>query len=170
MLVKKSIFWFWLLIMTAIMFPGCARRPPETELEVGQPAPDFSLPDLQGNRVSLSQFKGRMVLLDFWASWCGPCRLTMPIVESLEKEYSGALVLLAINLQEAPDIVRDYVRAHGIGSRVLLDEEGRVGMMYNAHSIPMHVLIDRQGIVRHIMPGFSPGMASRLRNEINSLR
>jgi hypothetical protein len=94
----------------------------------------------------------------------------MPIVENLQKEFADATVLLTINLQEPRDVVRDYIRAQGIHSRVLLDEEGAVGAMYGAQSIPLQILIDKQGIIRFIMAGYGPRMASQLRAEINKLR
>ena len=86
-------------------------------LEIGQAAPNFKLPDLSGQQVSLDQYKGKVVMLDFWATWCGPCRMTMPLMESIQKEYADTLVLLAVNLQEPRDVVRDYVRAQNIHSR-----------------------------------------------------
>src|SRR5512137_2894846 len=115
-----------------MIFSGCARRPPESApvLEIGQAAPNFKLPDLNGQQVSLDQYKGKIVMLDFWATWCGPCRMTMPIVENLQKEYADTMVLLAINIQDPRDVVRDYIRAQGIRSRVLLDEEGLVAQRY----------------------------------------
>jgi thiol-disulfide isomerase/thioredoxin len=150
---------------------GCGRRPAETEgLEVGSPAPSFKLPDLNGKEVALSQFKGKVVLLDFWATWCGPCRMTMPVMEKLEREFPREMVLLAINLQEPKDMVRDYVREQSLSSRVLLDEEGSVGEAYGTGAIPMQVLIDKEGIIRDILVGFNERMASKLRSEIETLR
>ena len=110
------------------------------------------------------------VIVDFWAPWCGPCRMTMPVVENLQKEYADSLVLLTINLQETQDVVRDYIRAQGIHSRVLLDEEAAVATMFGATGIPMQILIDKQGVIRFIMTGYGTGMASTLRTEINKLR
>jgi len=155
-----------------MIFSGCVRTPPESEpaLKIGQVAPTFKLPDLTGQQISLDQFKGKIVMLDFWATWCGPCRMTMPIVENLQKEYADSLVLLTINLQETQDVVRDYIHAQGIRSRVLLDEEGTVGTMYEAGEIPMQILIDKQGIVRFAVSGYGPNMAAQLRTEINKLR
>lgn len=170
---KRRVFAVGVILcFAAAFFSGCARRgsEPGPMAELGQPAPDFTLPDLGGQQVSLSQFRGRIVMLDFWATWCGPCRMTMPVVESLQKEYADSMVVLAVNLQETQDIVNDYIRAHGIHSRVLLDEEGSVGLMYGAESIPLQILIDKQGVVRYAMPGYGPRMAAVLRAEINKLR
>jgi len=138
-------------------------------VQIGRAAPAFKLPDLSGQEVSLDQYKGRVVMLDFWATWCGPCRMTMPLLETLQKEYAGNLILLAVNLQEPKDAVRDYVRAQNIHSRVLLDREGSVGEVYGTDSIPMQILIDKQGIVRHVQVGYGPGVASKLRSEIEKL-
>jgi len=158
--------------LTAMMLSGCTRPPSESEPEVqiGRPAPNFKLPALSGGQVSLDQYRGKIVMLDFWATWCGPCQMTMPLLEKLQKEYPENLVLLAINLQEPNDTVRDYVRKQGLNSRVLLDEEGTVGETYGTDSIPMQVLIDKNGIVRHVQIGFSPRMSSQLRAAIEQLR
>jgi thiol-disulfide isomerase/thioredoxin len=167
--VKKVPATGLLLILSALMLSTCT-RPPSAPLQIGSPAPKFTLPDLNGREVSLDQFKGKIVMLDFWATWCGPCRMTMPLLENLEKEYRDSMILLAINLQEPRNAVREYVQKQNINSQVLLDEKGSVGEMYGTDSIPMQVLIDKQGIVRHIQIGFSPRMASQLRSEIESLR
>jgi thiol-disulfide isomerase/thioredoxin len=170
---KRYAFAVYLVLcISAMILSGCARRPPESEpmLEIGLSAPTFKLPDLSGQQVSLDQFKGKVVMLDFWATWCGPCRMTMPLVENLQKEYADTMVLLTINLQEPHDIVRDYIRAQGIHSRVLLDEEGSVGAMYGSESIPLQILIDKQGILRYVQAGYGPRMAAQLRAEINKLR
>jgi len=158
-----------LLIVLAVVISGCVRRSAQTEnLEVGSPAPPFTLPDLNGRQVSLSQYKGKVVMLDFWATWCGPCRMSMPVLENLEKEYRDTLVLLAINLQETRDDVSQYMRQQQLHSQVLLDEQASVGEIYGAGSIPMQVLIDKSGIVRYVQLGVVP--AKTLRAEIDKLR
>jgi thiol-disulfide isomerase/thioredoxin len=142
----------------------------EAAVEIGLPAPKFKLTDLKGQEVSLDQFKGKVVMLDFWATWCNPCQMTMPVIEKLEKEYSDIMVVLAINLQEPKDAVQEYVNRQAIISRVLLDEAGSVGATYGTDSIPMQFLIDKNGIVRHIQMGYKPQMASQLRAQIERLR
>lgn len=163
-----------LLILTAaclvFVCGGCGRAPQPEALEIGSAAPAFDLPGLDGKKVSLDSYKGKIVLLDFWATWCGPCRMTMPVLDRLQKEYPGDMTVLAINLQEPSDVVQKYVREQGLAARVLLDESGTVGETYGTGSIPMQVLVDRAGIVRHIQLGFHPGMASQLRAAIEKAR
>ncbi|MDR1727398.1 MAG: TlpA family protein disulfide reductase [Acidobacteriota bacterium] len=138
--------------------------------DVGQAAPSFKLKDLDGREIALEQFRGKIVLIDFWATWCGPCRMTMPVVEKLSKEYPDDLVLLAVNLQESVGEVRQYLEQQGLQSQVLLDEGGDVSIAYGADAIPMQFLIDRDGVVRNVLTGFSPSMASKLRSQIEQLR
>jgi thiol-disulfide isomerase/thioredoxin len=159
------------LFSLAVLFSGCVRPPsgPGEPVGVGDPAPAFSLPDMSGRQFTLDQFRGKVVLLDFWATWCGPCRMTMPMLERMEKEFQGRLVLLAINMQEDEEVIREYMQEQAIRSRVLLDKEGAVGESYGLVSLPTHVLIDREGIVRFIRMGFSPGMESQFRTEIQKL-
>lgn len=151
------------------LFTACVHRP-QPSLEIGSPAPAFSLPDLDGRNISLDQYRGKVVLLDFWATWCGPCRMTMPLMEQLQKEFADALTLFAVNLGESPESVREFLREQNLNPRVLLDKDQRVGELYGAGAIPMHVLIDKSGIVREILIGFDPRMLPQLRSKIRNLQ
>lgn len=166
-ILAVSVAALFLMMLSSCMRPSSRQ---EAVVEIGQPAPKFKLLDLKGQEVSLDQFKGKVVMLDFWATWCGPCQMTMPVIEKLEKEYADTLVVLAINLQETKGEVAEYIQRQGITSRVLLDESGSVGAAYGTESIPMQFLIDKTGIVRHIQIGYSPRMASQLRAQIERLR
>jgi len=157
----------------AMVGSSCVQPPSETEnaAQIDRAAPNFTLRDLGGQEVSLDQFKGKIVLLDFWATWCGPCRMTMPLLERLQKEYSGVLVQLAINMFEPVEEVREYVRSQGLHAQVLLDAEGSVSSTYRVGGIPTQVLIDRDGIVRFVQEGFNPAVGlAPLRSEIDKLR
>jgi len=168
--MRRSLASVAVLAATCFLSLSCGgSRPSEGAIEPGREAPPFELPDLSGHSVSLQQYQGKIVLLDFWATWCGPCRMTMPVLEELQKEFPGDLVLLAVNLQEELDDVRLYVQRQHISSRVLLDQEGKVGGTYGSESIPMQVLVDQKGIIRHIEFGFSPSLGERLRGEIRKL-
>jgi thiol-disulfide isomerase/thioredoxin len=157
-----------ILIIVVVVQISCTRPTPDT-LEVGYAAPNFKLRNLDGREVSLDQFKGKVVLLDFWQTSCGPCRMTMPLLERLQKEFPKSMMLLAINLQEPASVVRDYMREQNIGSEVLLDEDGAIGSAYDVGAIPMQVLIDKEGKLRRVQIGLGPGTVAQLRTEIQSL-
>jgi thiol-disulfide isomerase/thioredoxin len=156
------------VIALTTIWGGCGTRV-RGVAEVGSPAPLFELEDLHGKRVSLEQYRGKVVLLDFWATWCGPCRMSMPVLEKLQAEFAGNLVLLAVNLQEPVEEVQAYFERRKVGSIVLLDTDGQVGSVYRSDSIPMQVLVDQKGIIRHIQVGFFPSLDKLLREEIRKL-
>ena len=172
-MMKKVLTIHAFLIIAALMSSSCVQQPSEPQgvAEIGRAAPNFILRDLGGQEVTLDQFKGKIVLLDFWATWCGPCRLVMPLLERLQKEYSDTMVQLAINVMEPNDMVEEYVREQGIHALVLMDQEGFVSLSYGAIGIPTQVLIDKEGIVRFIQEGFSPAVGLiPLREEIDKIR
>ena len=124
-MMKKVLTIHAFLILTALMLSSCVQQPSEPPglAGIGQAAPNFTLRDLGGQEVTLDQFKGKIVLLDFWATWCGPCRLVMPLLERMQKDYSDTMVQLAINVMEPKDMVEEYVREQGIHALVLMDTE-----------------------------------------------
>jgi len=124
--------------------------------QIGQPAPDFSLETLDGGHSGLSELAGHPVLVNFWASWCKPCRTEMPEIVAVYREQLGTgLEVLAVNLtdQEAKKDVRRFVEEVGIPFRVLLDAKGKVRERYRLAGLPTSIFIDRAGIVRVIHPG-----------------
>jgi cytochrome c biogenesis protein CcmG, thiol:disulfide interchange protein DsbE len=123
---------------------------------IGQPAPDFSLETLDGGRLSLSELKGHPVLVNFWASWCKPCRTEMPeIVGAYQQRLGTGLEVVAVNLtdQEKKKDVGRFVEELQMQVRVLLDVKGKVRERYRLVGLPTSIFIDRAGIVRVIHPG-----------------
>ncbi|MDR2542561.1 MAG: TlpA family protein disulfide reductase [Treponema sp.] len=109
-------------------------------------AQDFTLQMLNGERVSLSSYRGKVVFLNFWATWCPPCRQEMPSMEVLYQRYKEhGLEMLAVNLRENPNEVRQFIQENGYTFPVLLDLDGRVGARYGVRGIPTTLIIDRQG-------------------------
>lgn len=124
--------------------------------EVGKLAPDFKLQSLDGQTVSLGDFRGKPVLLNFWASWCGPCRAEMPFLQEIyeDKEWSGkGLVILTIDIGENPSVVKEFMENYDLSFPVLLDIDQDVALEYNIRAIPTTFFIDKDGIIQDIKVG-----------------
>ena len=119
-------------------------------VKVGDEAPNFQLRDLAGNMMSLSQFRGKVVLLNFWATWCGPCRVEMPAMEQLYRTLSRReFEILAVSTDaQGAAVTRPFQREMGFTFPILHDEEYRVGFIYGARSLPLTFMVDRQGVIR----------------------
>jgi peroxiredoxin len=110
------------------------------------PAPDFTLPDLKGNQAALRDYRGKLVFLNFWATWCIPCREEMPAMEQLHQRFgSQGLTIVAINHQENLGQVRAFVDQHRLSFQALLDHDGAVFRKYTVMGLPTTYLISRDG-------------------------
>jgi thiol-disulfide isomerase/thioredoxin len=118
-------------------------------------APDFSLKDLNGNTVKLSDYKGKIVFLNFWATWCQYCKQEMPDLNELNKELvkGNDAVILAVDTQEKDNIVKDYLKANNIGLNVVLDSDGAVTGTYGVSGFPTTFVIDKQGYLYTYIEG-----------------
>lgn len=129
---------------------GMGARPPV----VGMPAHEFSLPDLSGRVQSLSQYRGKIVLLNFWATWCKPCTTEMPAMQACyDRLRDDGFVVLAIDELEDEGKVREHIRAHGHTFPVLLDRDNHVANLYGVFGLPVSVFIDETGTVREYVKG-----------------
>lgn len=127
-------------------------------LQAGDPAPEFQFQNASGQAIALSDFKGKVVIVNFWATWCGYCKLEMPYIQQVYDEWlEKGLVLLAIDLGEDADTVAQFVQEEGIPFPVLLDSEGKVTIQYfkgmDVISIPRTFFIDKDGVIQAIKVG-----------------
>jgi len=123
---------------------------------IGKPAPEISLATLEGNAVkfNLSDHKGKVVILDFWASWCGPCLQVMPQIDKVAHEFADQGVeLFAVNLEESPEKIKAALERLKLSTTVLVDRDGRVAERYGANAIPQTVIINRDGTVARLFVG-----------------
>ena len=133
------------------------------------PAPDFTLTDLNGNKTTLSAQKGKVVFLDFWATWCPPCRASIPEVERLYEKFSGKNVaFFGINVESDPAAVRDFVAKKGIKYTVLLGDD-KVSKVYEIQGIPTFYIIDQSGNIADHYIGFDRSLGVKWENKINAL-
>jgi thiol-disulfide isomerase/thioredoxin len=138
----------------------------------GKPAPGFTLDLLDGGKatVPVAATNETVVVLDFWATWCGPCRRSLPVVSKVASEYKDkGVVFYAVNQQEQPDQVKAFLEKEGIACPVAMDAEGKVGQAYQMQGIPQTVLIGRDGTVQAIHIGLIPEMEKTLREQLDAL-
>jgi len=137
--------------ISGTMLPPLAQPPAEAEpaVELGHYAPDFTLSTLDGDTISLSDLRGKVVLLNFWASWCAPCREEMPLLQAAHNAYSdGDLIVLGVNMGEETRRVVAFASDLALTFPVFPDEETSVGTLYRVRGAPTTYFIDREGIVR----------------------
>lgn len=133
-------------------------------------APNFTLPTTGGKQLQLADFKGEVVMVNFWASWCGPCREEMPLLEDLQKKYSklGFTVLgvnVDANLKDAARMLKDIPVSFPIG----FDSKNKVSELYKVDSMPSTIMVDRKGNMRFLHRGYKPGYEADYEKEIRAL-
>ena len=121
-------------------------------------APDFTLKSLDGSNLRLEEYRGQVVLINFWASWCGPCRQEMPLLDRLHHRYEDTgFAVLGVNVEGEVAPAQEIVDKTNVTFPILIDESQRVSEMYNLQAMPSTVVIDRDGVVRYIHLGYKPG-------------
>jgi thiol-disulfide isomerase/thioredoxin len=156
--------FFAVFLLTAAVLFGCTDKGARTG---GDAASDFTLQDMSGKSVKLSDYKGRVVLIDFWATWCPPCRAAMPGLEKLHKAYKDkGLVVLAISLDMGGwDSVKSFIRDNGITYQVLKGTDD-VSDQYQVRTIPMILVLNKEGRITKRYLGF--GSEEDLEKDIKS--
>ena len=136
----------------------------------GRPAPDFVLKSISGDNLRLSEYKGQVVMINFWATWCGPCRQEMPDLDALYKRYERfGFVLLGVNIDENDDKAQRMARELQISFPVLFDRDKEVSRLYQVDAMPTTVLIDQDGTVRHVHRGFRTGYTETYQEQLRKL-
>lgn len=124
----------------------------EVEVAIGETAPDFTLENLEGEKVSLSDYKGKIVLINFWATWCKFCDIEMPDLNDIDKNNED-VVVLAVNVQEEGSKVSKYIKDGGYGFEVVLDTKGDIARNYLVASFPTTYAVDKDGMLVGGVPG-----------------
>jgi len=123
-------------------------------------APDFALPAREGGEVRLSDLKGQVVMLNFWATWCGPCRQEMPLLQQIHAKYEPlGFTMLGVNVEPDSVAAQDWLKRMGVPVTfpILFDRQSQVSASFGVEAMPSSVLIDREGRVRHVHRGYKPG-------------
>lgn len=133
-------------------------------------APDFTLPSLDGPNLRLREQRGQVVMINFWASWCGPCRAEMPHLSRLYDKYRpSGFTVLAVNIDDDPHKAASLARQLGMRFPVLLDTEKKVSRLYDLSTMPSTVLVDRDGRVRYVHRGYRDGYEVTYDSQIREL-
>ena len=136
----------------------------------GQSAPDFALKSSTGENLRLSEYRGDVVMINFWATWCGPCRQEMPLLDDLYARYGRVgFSLLGVNIDDDARRAMQMIDDLGVNFPVLFDETKEVSKLYQVEAMPVTVLVDRSGTVRHVHHGYKPGYEEKYLTEIRSL-
>jgi thiol-disulfide isomerase/thioredoxin len=134
------------------------------------PAPQFALGARGGSEINLAQYKGQVVMINFWASWCGPCRQEMPLLENIYKKYNKlGFTLLGVNVEPDSKAADDWLKQTPVSFPILYDKESKVSRMYDVSGMPSTVIIDRKGNVRVLHQGYKPGDENGYLDSIRTL-
>jgi peroxiredoxin len=121
-------------------------------------APDFTLKSLDGANLRLEEYRGQVVLINFWASWCGPCRQEMPLLDRLHHRYEDTgFAVLGINVEGQVAPAQEIVDSTSVTFPIVIDDGQKVSEMYNLEAMPSTFVVDRDGVVRYIHRGYKPG-------------
>lgn len=143
----------------------------DTSTHIGNPAPSFELPDVNGKKYSLSDSKGKVILINFWATWCGPCKAEMPSLNNLFNTFKDeGFVVLAVSVDSSEKPVLAFLKDKAITLPVLMDKEQDVYFdQYGVLGLPTSFLIDRDGIVRELIRGEREWDAPEMKDKIGKL-
>ncbi len=158
--------WWSIALAVALTAVGAHALFQGQGLPVGSDAPDFKLTTLDGKTVELSKLRGKPVFIDFWATWCGPCRRALPHTQKLAEKYGKDAHILAVNLKEDADTVRQFLQSNNYSFTVPMDTDGSVAAQYRVRGIPHFVLINAQGKVQFVQVGYGPGIEQRFETEL----
>lgn len=136
----------------------------------GQVAPDFALKSSTGENLRLSEYRGNVVMINFWATWCGPCRQEMPLLDELYTRYKRVgFSLLGVNIDDDSRRAMQMIEDLGVSFPVLFDARKEVSKLYEVEAMPVTVLIDREGNVRYVHHGYKPGYEDKYLDQVRSL-
>lgn len=153
---KILILLMALLLVTGFSFLGLAEnsiQAAEVGTSVGLEAPDFSLKDVNDNQVKLSDYRGKKVFLNFWASWCPPCKKEMPDMQKLHENYGQEVVILAVNVGESKSVALNYLMQNKLNFKVLLDQNKSTAQNYLVRGIPTSYFLDEKGVIQEKVVG-----------------
>ena len=158
------------LLLVAAAMTVLTVAAPVFALGTGSRAPEIGADDTDGNRVTIRGLRGKVVLVDFWASWCDPCKQELPVLERIYAQYQAqGLVIIGVNIDRRASNMRTFLRRTDLSFPVVHDADQSIAGRYRPSRMPSSYLIDRRGIVRHVHEGFRASDASGIERRIRDL-
>jgi thiol-disulfide isomerase/thioredoxin len=155
--------------LRALLVAGLVSLPALAVAPAG-PAPQFQLHSLAGTSVNLAQYKGQVVMINFWASWCGPCRQEMPILEKLHAKYQPmGFTMIGVNVEPDSKLAVDWLKGTPVSFPILFDTKSEVSKLYQVAGMPSTVIVDRKGNLRWLHRGYKPGDENEYLDQIRAL-
>jgi thiol-disulfide isomerase/thioredoxin len=152
-----------LLLAALVSLPALAVAPQG-------PAPKFSLDSMAGKPISLDQYKGQVVMINFWASWCGPCRQEMPLLQQMYAKYKPmGFTMLGVNVEPDSKLAAGFLEKTPVTFPILFDVKSEVSKLYQVAGMPSTAIVDRKGNLRWVHKGYKPGDENEYQNQIRAL-
>jgi len=160
-----------LRLITGSILAGTLLLPATTSAEnLSGQAPNFTLKSDNGKNIKLSELRGQVVMINFWASWCGPCRQEMPLLEDIYKKYKKlGFTILGVNVEQDSSKARQMLKDVPVSFPILFDTENKVSKLYDVVAMPSTVMVDRNGKMRFLHKGYKPGYEKDYRKQIRKL-
>ena len=166
--MKKNIFKRITLLSFFLIFATTATY--AASEQISGKAPNFTLKSRSGKNIKLSELRGEVVMLNFWASWCGPCRQEMPLLEKIHKKYKRlGFTLLGVNVEENSTDAKNYLKDVKVTFPILFDKTQKTSKLYDVSAMPTTILIDRNGNKRFLHKGYKPGYENDYKKQIKKL-
>ncbi len=157
-------------LMASLVVATALLAVPVIAADATGPAAEFKLQSRAGEAVALSSLRGQVVLVNFWATWCGPCRKEMPFLEQIQKKYAPlGFTMVGINVEEDTRLMEAFLKDVPVTFPILLDPTNSISKLYNVSAMPSTVIVDRKGNVRFIHQGYKPGDESKYQDMIRQL-
>ena len=157
-------------LLTGLALTALAASSLASSSLTGKPAPDFALKSSTGQNLRLSEYRGDVVMINFWATWCGPCRQEMPLLDDLYNRYQRVgFNLLGVNIDDDSGRAMEMIRELGVNFPVLFDARKEVSRMYDVDAMPVTVIVDREGNVRYVHQGYKPGYEQKYLDQVRAL-
>ena len=161
--------WKPLFIIVPLLLLGLGLNVQAAQVLSGK-ASDFTLKSRSGKNIKLSELRGQVVMINFWASWCGPCRQEMPLLEALYKKYNAlGFTLLGVNVEQDSSKAIAYLRDISVSFPILYDTKNAVSKAYNISAMPSTVMVDRDGNLRYLHHGYKPGYEKEYQQQVKTL-